>query len=71
MISQPGKQAISIHILCNISSCKYNQRIKFGQLIEYNIRNIFLEYSCPKCDGKTIPRLFSKTSKLSASLGGR
>ena len=71
MISQPGKQAISIHILCNISSCKCNQRIKFGQLIEYNIRNIFLEHSCPKCHGKSIPGLFSKKSKLSASLGGQ
>ena len=30
--------------------------------------NIFLEKSCTKCGGKTIPRSFSKESKLSISL---
>ena len=29
--------------------------MKFGQLIEYNIKNIFLEKSYPKSDGETIP----------------
>ena len=38
----------------------------FVQLIEYNIRNIFLENSYRKCDGETIPRVFSKKSKLYA-----
>ena len=33
---------------------------KFGQLIEYNMRNIFLEKSYTKCGGKTIRRSFSK-----------
>ena len=42
MTSQPGKQTIAIHILPNISRSKDNQKIKFGQLIEYNMRNIFL-----------------------------
>ena len=42
--------------------------MKFGQLIEYNIRNIFLEKSLTKCGRKTIPRPFSKKSKLSISL---
>ena len=45
MISQPGKQAIAIHMLPYIPRSKDNQTIKFGQLIEYNIRNIFLEKS--------------------------
>ena len=45
MISQPGKQAIAIHMLPYIPRSKDNQTIKFGQLIEYNMRNIFLEKS--------------------------
>ena len=43
--------------------------MKFGQLIEYNMRNIFLEKSYAKCGGAgTIPTPFSKNSKLSVSL---
>ena len=45
-----------------------NQEIKFGQLIEYNMRNIFLTKTNTKDGGKTIPRHFSKKSKLSISL---
>ena len=40
----------------------------FGQLIEYNIRNIFLEKSYTKCGGETIAKPFSKKSKLNVSL---
>ena len=36
--------------------------MKFGQLIEHNTRNIFLEKSYTKCGRETIPRPFSKTS---------
>ena len=43
MMSQPGLQTIAIHILPNISKSKGNQAIKFGQLIEYKKRNIFLK----------------------------
>ena len=42
--------------------------MKFGQVIEYNMRNIFLEKSYTNCGGETIPRPFSKKSKLSISL---
>ena len=45
MTSQPGQQTIAIHILPNISRSKGNQEMKFGQLIEYNMRNIFVEKS--------------------------
>ena len=41
MTSQPDYQAIAIHILSNISRSKGIQTVKFGQLIEYKIRNIF------------------------------
>ena len=65
MTSQLGKTTIAIHILPNISRSKGNQTIKLGQLIEYNLRNIFLEKSYAKCGGETIPRPFLKTAKLS------
>ena len=32
--------------------------MKFGQLIEYNKKNIFLEKSYLKRDGETNPKLF-------------
>ena len=41
MTSQPGYQTIAAHILPNISRSKGKQAMKFGQLIEYNMRNIF------------------------------
>ena len=41
--------------------------MKFGQLIEYNIRNIFVEKLYAECGGETIPRTFSKKLKLSIS----
>ena len=50
MMSQSGKQRIAIHILTNISGSKSNQTIKFGQLIEYNTKNIFIKKSYKECD---------------------
>ena len=46
-----------------------NISMKFGQVIKYNMRKIFLEKLYTKCGGETIPRPFSKKSKLSTSLG--
>ena len=43
--------------------------MKFGQLIEHNVRNIFLEKSYTKFDGETIPRPFSEKLKLNISQG--
>ena len=59
---------MAIHILPNISRSKGNQTMKFGELIEYNMRNIFLEKSYTKCGAEAIPRPFSTKSKLSISL---
>ena len=67
-MSQPGKQTIAKHILPYISRSKDNQTVKFGQLIEYNIRKVLLEKLYPKCGGKTSPKPFSQKSKLSVSL---
>ena len=60
MTSQPGKQIIAIHILLNISRSKGNQTMKFDQLLEYNMRNLFLKKSYTKCGVETIPRPFPK-----------
>ena len=68
MTSQTGKQTIAIHILSNISKSKSNRTMKFGQLIECNMRNIFLKNSFTKCVEETIPKPFPKKSKLSISL---
>ena len=42
--------------------------MKFGQLIDYKMRNIFLEKSYTKCGGETSPRPFSEKLQLSISL---
>ena len=51
-----------------ISRSKGNWTMKFGQLIECNIRNIFLEKSYAKFGGETSPRPFSEKLKLNLSL---
>ena len=43
MTSQTGQKIIKIHILSNISRSKDNQAVKFDQLIEFNMRHIFVE----------------------------
>ena len=65
MTSQPGKQILAIHVLVNISKSKRNQTMKFGQLIEFNMKNIFVEKTFTKCVEKTSPTPLSKKSKLS------
>ena len=60
MTSQLGKQTIVMHILPNISRSKSNQAMKFHQLIEHNMRKIFLENSYKNRSGESIPRTFSK-----------
>ena len=57
-----------MQILPNISRSKGNETMKFGHLIDYNMRNIFLEKSYTKCGGETSPRIFSRKLKLSISL---
>ena len=57
MTSQPGFQTIATHVLPNISQSKGNQTVKFGQSMEYNKRNIFLEKLCGKWGKETSYRL--------------
>ena len=47
-------------MLPNTSRSKDNQAVKFDQLIEYKMRNIFLEKSYKRCGGEIIPRPFPK-----------
>ena len=63
-MSQRGYERAAIHTLANISRNKGNQAIKCGQLIEYKMRNIFLEKSYTKGGGETISKPLSKKSKL-------
>ena len=55
-------------MLPNILRSKGNQTMKFGQLIGYDMGNIFLGKSHTKCGGETIPRLFPEKLKLSIFL---
>ena len=68
MTSQPDWQTIGIYIFSNISRIKDNQSMIFGQLIKYNMRNIFCEKWYTKFGGETSSRPFYKKWKLSISL---
>ena len=68
MTAQPVSQSIATYISINVSRSKGNQTMKFDQLIEYNIRNVYLKKPYKACGGETIARPFSKKSKLSISL---
>ena len=67
MTPQTGHQIITIHILAKISRRKENQTMKFGQLIKYNMRNIFPEKSYTKSVGEVSLRPFHEKIKLSIS----
>ena len=47
---------------------KWSQDVKFDQLIDYDMRNIFLEKSYTKCGRETISKHVPQKSKLSISL---
>ena len=48
MTLQTGQQVILTHMLPSVSRGKGNQTLKFGQIIKYIMRNIFLLQSCRK-----------------------
>ena len=60
MNSQIEKQKNTIHILSNISRSKGTQTIKFGQLMKYNMRNIFLENHAQNVVEKLVLKPFLK-----------
>ena len=64
MAGQIGQQITTTLTLSNFSRSKDNQAIRFGQLIEYNMRNNFLEKSYTKYSGEASPRHFYKKIKI-------
>ena len=52
----------------NVSRRTGNQTMKFGQLIDHNMRNIFLQNLYTKCGAETSPRTFSEKWKLRISM---
>ena len=60
MMPKTGQQTITIHISSNMPRSKDDQTMKLCQLIEYNMRRIFLEKSYTKCGGKASPRTLIK-----------
>ena len=56
---QPGQQTIIMHMLPNILRSTGNQTMKFGQLIEYNMRNVFLKNNTENVE-KLVPDLCLK-----------
>ena len=68
MTSSIGKRIITIPIFPNVSRSKDNRTVKFGQLMKYNVRNIFLEKLHTTWAGESSLDLFRKKLKLSISL---
>ena len=60
MTSQPGSQKIVMHIWPSISRGKSNQTMKFGQLIECNMRNMFLKHHAQNMVDKLVADPFLK-----------
>ena len=65
MTSWTGKQIIIVNIvylkyISNISRSKANHKVmKFGQLTQYNVRNVFIGKSCRKSSSrKLVPDFF-------------
>ena len=65
MTSSKKKQKLTIHIFFNISRRKDNRTMKSGQILEYNMRNIFLKNHTRNVVEKLVP---DKKSKLSVFL---
>ena len=55
MTSQSRKQTVSVHMSPNISRSKDKQVMKSGQLIKYNIRNIFLKNHTQNVEERLFP----------------
>ena len=64
MMSSTGTQIITIHILPNISGNEGNQIIKLGQLIKYNVRDIFFKNHAENEVVTLVPDLFCFLKKV-------
>ena len=63
-----GNKQFHAHIAQYRKKYRKSDNDKFGKLLEYNMKNIFLKKLCTECSGETSLRLFSKKLKLSISL---
>ena len=71
MTGQAGQQIITTLISSNNSRSKSNQAMQFGQLIEYNVRNIFLQKSCQDKAGRLVSNLFLLCKKYKIEASGQ
>ena len=63
--SQSEIQIITIYVMTNISRSKGNEVMEFGQLIEYNVKNNFLQKFYTENEvGRLIPEIFLFWKKL-------
>ena len=60
MTSQSGQQITTIHILSNISRSNGKQIMIFGQIMVYNMKNVFLGKLYTKCGREASRRPFYK-----------
>ena len=72
MTSQTRQKINTIYMLPNISRSKSKQATKYGQLIvpwllEYSIRNIFLEHSSVECGREASTSPFCEKTNLRIS----
>ena len=56
MTPKTGQQVITIHISLDISKSNGNQAMKLDHLLEYNMKNIFIEKLYTECGREFIPR---------------
>ena len=57
MTSQTGQQIITTHVFSNIARSKGSKTMKFGQLIEYDVRDILWNNHAENEAGILVPDL--------------
>ena len=58
MTSQTGQQIITTHVFSNIARSKGSKTMKFGQLIEYDVRDILWNNHAENEAGILVPDCF-------------
>ena len=63
MTSQTGQQIITTHVFSNIARSKGKKTMKFGQLIEYDVRGILRNNHAENEAGILVPDCFLLSKK--------
>ena len=73
MTSKTGQKIITIYTLANISKSIGSQEMKFGQLIKYSMRYIFIKNHAENEVGRLVPdlSLFFKKALCSVKASGQ